>query len=202
MWLYSQQEIFSWLKALSAITSNRKQIHLFHCRRAILIYIFLNPLSDKSIILMCIQKTESKVLCFNLTWYHGPCYWILRSGKYSDIDSTLGRSQPDISHQLQHQCIPMRKSLWGKSAFGIQMQRDPFSSRVSGADDSNNRIACTDHVRSSLSLADNLTNKHVTTQHRISLFLHNTTHTQLPLKDLKAHTIQVLAGSFLSDCIL
>lgn len=52
-------------------------------------------------------------------------------------------------------------------------------------DDSNNRAACTDHVRSRLSLADNLTNKRVTAQH---------THTCTPtsVKDSTAQATQVL----------
>lgn len=63
------------------------------------------------------------------------------------------------------------------------------------ADDSNNRVACTDHVRSSLSLADNLTNKHVTTRSPFyTVHAHRHTHrnTQLSVKDLKAHAMQVL----------
>lgn len=41
--------------------------------------------------------------------------------------------------------------------------KETFLTSVTEADDSNNGVACTDHVRSRPSLADNLTNKHVTT---------------------------------------
>lgn len=42
--------------------------------------------------------------------------------------------------------------------------KEKFLTCVTEADDSNNSVACTDHVRSRPSLADSLTNKHVTTQ--------------------------------------
>jgi len=80
-------------------------------------------------------------------------------------------------------------------------QRDPFPTAVTLADDSNNKVPCTNRVRSSLSLADNLTNKHVTTQRPfynvhthiyIYIYTHTRRDTRLSLKDLKAHTIQVL----------
>lgn len=100
-----------------------------------------------------------------------------------------------IPCQWYYQCNATKKKPQYLDCFS--KQRHSFSTSVTGADDSNNRVACTDHVRSSLSLADNLTNKHITTrspfytvQAHTHVYIHKETHDCL--KDLKAHTIQVL----------